>query len=144
MIKIIALYTKPADEEAFLRHYEDVHTPLVRRVPGLAKLEVTRLTRDPLGGDPAYFLMAEMSYPDEQTFRAAMRSPENAAVVADVGGFARGLVTLVQGVTHRLGDPASGAPVGAAGAPEALRAGETVPEPGRVLEQQHAQDESSS
>jgi uncharacterized protein (TIGR02118 family) len=97
MIKFIALYKKPADEEAFMRHYTEVHTPLVLKVPGLHKLEVTRLTRNPMGGEPAYFLMAEMSYPDMDTFKAAMKSPENAATGADLMTFAADLVTLLQG-----------------------------------------------
>lgn len=98
MIKFIALYKKPADEAAFMRHYTEVHTPLVLRVPGLERLEVTRLTRNPLGGgEPAYFLMAEMYYPDLDTFKAAMRSPENAATGADLMTFADDVVTLLQG-----------------------------------------------
>lgn len=94
MIKVVALYAKPDDEAAFLDHYNNVHLPLVRKTPGLAKLEVSRVT-GAASGEPPYFLMAEMSFPDRDTFRAAMRSPENQAVVADLNGFAKGLATVL-------------------------------------------------
>ena len=64
MIKLVALFRKPDDPEAFLRHYREVHDPLVRKTPGLARYEVSRVTGDPFGGEPAYFLVAEMYYPD--------------------------------------------------------------------------------
>ena len=97
MIKFVALYRQPADEHAFMQHYLNVHVPLVRQIPGLDRLELTRFTRSPLGGEPAYFLMAEMYYPDRDTFKAAMKSPENAAAGEDLMSFAGDIVTLVQG-----------------------------------------------
>ena len=95
MIKLVALFAKPDNPEAFLTHYHEVHDPLVRKIPGLARYEVSRVTANPLGGEPAYYLVAEMSYPDRDTFRTAMRSPENQAVGQDVMGFARGLLTAL-------------------------------------------------
>ncbi len=97
MHKLIVLYTQPADEAAFLKHYREVHTPLVLQLPGVAQLEVTRLTGDPGGGEGAYFLMAETTFPDQATYQAAMRSPQHAAVVEDLDSFAQGLVTLLEG-----------------------------------------------
>ena len=40
MVKLIALYKKSADPEEFERHYTSVHTPLVRKYPGLRRLEI--------------------------------------------------------------------------------------------------------
>lgn len=42
-MKLIALYSRPEDETAFLDHYRQVHTPLVRKVPGLQRLVVNRV-----------------------------------------------------------------------------------------------------
>ncbi|HWG84120.1 MAG TPA: EthD family reductase [Deinococcales bacterium] len=95
MVKLVALYRKPADPEAFMRHYREVHTPLVLQTPGLARLEVSRVTRNPMGGEPAYFLMAEMYYPDSEAFKAAMKSPENAAAGKDLMSFAADVVTMM-------------------------------------------------
>ncbi len=95
MIKLIALYKKPDDEAAFLKHYHDVHIPLVEKVPGLARTVVNRVTASPMGGEPEYFLIAEMHYPDKATFDAAMASAENRACGKDLMSFAKGRVTLL-------------------------------------------------
>ncbi|MBX6341365.1 MAG: EthD family reductase, partial [Thermomicrobiaceae bacterium] len=89
MIKLVALYRKPADPEGFMRHYREVHTPLVEKTPGLERIEVSRVTGDAFGGEPPYFLIAEMYYPDRDTFNAAMRSEENRAAAKDLMGFAK-------------------------------------------------------
>ena len=96
MKKLIALYKAPADAEAFMRHYRETHLPLVQRVPGLVKTELTLIERT-LMGEPGAYLLAEMYYADEESFRAAMKSPENAATGADLANFAEGLVTVMTG-----------------------------------------------
>ncbi|ADV66780.1 EthD family reductase [Deinococcus maricopensis] len=101
MHQFIALYRQPDDEAAFMKHYTEVHTPLVQKIPGLQSLQVTRLERNPMGGAPEFFLMAVMTYPDADTFKAAMNSPENAAAGKDLMGFAAGTVTLMTGRTLR-------------------------------------------
>jgi uncharacterized protein (TIGR02118 family) len=94
-IRVTALYRKPEDVEEFMDHYEGVHLPLVRQVPGLERLEVSRVFASGTGGEPPYFLIAEMDYPDRDTFRSAMRSEQNAAVSQDVGQFAAGLTDIL-------------------------------------------------
>lgn len=95
MKKLIALYKRPDDVEAFFEHYEKTHIPLVRKIPGLAKLVVNRVTGSPMGGEPPYFLIAEMHFPDKAAFDAAMASPENRAAGKDAMTFAKGLLTLL-------------------------------------------------
>lgn len=93
-VKLVALYRKPEDAEAFLKHYEDVHAPLVRQTPHLLEMTVGRVTGSPIGESP-YFRMAQMSFPDRERFDEAMRSPENRAAGKDLMGFARDIVTLM-------------------------------------------------
>lgn len=93
-VKLVALYCKPDDEDAFLRHYEHVHMPLVRQIPHLERAVVGRVTGSPMG-EPPYFLMAEMVFPDQERFDQAMKSAENQAAGKDLMGFARDLVTLM-------------------------------------------------
>jgi len=95
MHKLIAIYRKPADPAAFERHYAEVHTPIVKSIPGLAKLVLNRSTPPPWGGDAAFYLIAEMHFPDAATFNAAMASPENRAAGKDLRQFAGDIVTLV-------------------------------------------------
>ena len=52
MVKLIALYERPEDEAAFFEHYEKVHTPLAKKVPGLQKLVVNRVYADAFGREP--------------------------------------------------------------------------------------------
>ena len=94
MVKLIALYRAPTDEVAFLDHYERVHAPLVRAIPHLRTLTMSRVTQTMIG-EPAFFLMAEMVFDDRAQFDEAMRSRENRAAGADLMGFAAGLVTLM-------------------------------------------------
>ncbi len=96
MFKLIALYKTPQDPDAFMAHYREIHVPLVLKIPGLQKVELTRVVNT-LMGEPGNFLLAEMYFADEASYKAAMKSPENAAAGKDLGAFAAGLVTLMKG-----------------------------------------------
>ena len=96
MVKIIVLYRKPTDIDAFDRHYNAVHLPLVRKTPGLRKLEVTRITGAPIG-ESKYHVMAEMYYDSVDAMNAANASPEGRAVAKDVMSTAADLVTILFG-----------------------------------------------
>jgi uncharacterized protein (TIGR02118 family) len=94
--KLIALYTAPENADAFLSYFRDVHLPLVEKIPGLLRAESTLIERTLVGG-PGYHLLVQMEFADEQSFKAAMKSPENAAAGADVANFGAGLITLMSG-----------------------------------------------
>ena len=95
MYKLIALYTKPEDPAAFEKYYAEVHRPLVDRIPGLSRLVLNRGMDAPWGAPPQYYLIAELHFPDEATFKAAMASPENAACGKDLRKFAANIATLM-------------------------------------------------
>ena len=40
MIKLVALYKRPEDVAEFDRHYSEVHSPLMSKVPGLVRMEI--------------------------------------------------------------------------------------------------------
>ena len=94
MIKLIALYKRPADTEAFEQHYATVHIPLVEKIPGLRKTEWTRITATPTGEAP-YYMMYEMYFDDMNAYKAAMKSEENKAAGKDLMSFAKDIVTLM-------------------------------------------------
>jgi uncharacterized protein (TIGR02118 family) len=93
-MKLVVLYTQPEDPEAFDKAYEH-HKTLVANIPGLAETRITRFTRT-LAGD-GFYQMAEMIFPDKETLKTAMRSPEMAAVGADVQTFGAHLMTMMYG-----------------------------------------------
>ncbi len=94
MVKLVALYRKPADPAAFDRHYSQTHMPLVQRMPGLRRVEVGKIT-GAVGGEAPYYLIAEMYFDDQEALRTALRSPEGRAAGEDLQQFASGLVTMV-------------------------------------------------
>jgi len=94
MVKLVALYKKPADAAAFEKHYTEVHAPLAKKMPGLRKMEVCRFTGSP-GGEAKFHLMAEMYFDDKAAMMAALGSPEGKAAGKDVMSFAGDLIHMM-------------------------------------------------
>ena len=80
--RFIALYETPADPAAFDRHYDAVHIPLVRSLPGLRSYTIGRDMVAVRGGAP-YYLVAELQWETMDELRAAFASPEGHATAAD-------------------------------------------------------------
>lgn len=93
MVKLIALYKVPENKAEFDKHYREVHTPLVKKMPGLRKLEVARITGAPIG-EPKHYLIAEMYFDDQDTLNSSLASPEGKATGRDLMSFAANLVTM--------------------------------------------------
>jgi uncharacterized protein (TIGR02118 family) len=93
--KLIVIYDQPENAEAFFKHYEEVHAPLVKKTPGLQRLVLNQIVGDVFGSSAPYIAIAEMDYPDQKTFEAAMQSSENRAVADDLTSFAKGKVKLL-------------------------------------------------
>lgn len=93
MTRLIALYKMPEDKAAFDQHYDEVHTPLVKKMPGLRKLEVARITGAPIG-EPKHYLICDMYFDNQDAMNAALASPEGKATARDLMSFASTLVTL--------------------------------------------------
>jgi len=96
MIKLIALYRTPKNPEEFDEHYNNIHTPLVLQMPGLRKLEITRITCAPIG-ESKYYLFAEMYFDSVDAMNAANASPQGRATAKDLMSFAADIVTLFYG-----------------------------------------------
>ncbi len=94
MVKMIALFKRPTDVDSFLDHYENVHLPLIRKMPGLLKLELHRMY-DVRGGEPDPFLMAEMYFESRESMLTSMKSPEGRAGGKDLQTFAKDVVQIM-------------------------------------------------
>ncbi|WP_108669936.1 EthD family reductase [Peribacillus acanthi] len=97
MVKLIALYKHPENKEAFDQHYFGHHAPITAKIPGLQKMEVTRVVGSPMGGEGKYYIMCEMYYENHDALKAAMKSDEGRASGKDLMSFAGDLVTLMIG-----------------------------------------------
>lgn len=96
MIKLVALYRTPPDPAEFDTHYDNLHIPLVRALPGLRKLETTRVTGAPIGTS-RYHLLCEMHFDNKDAMDEALASPQGRAVARDLMGFGADLVTVFHG-----------------------------------------------
>jgi len=94
MVKLIALYKKPDDVSAFDKHYAEVHTPLVKKLPGLRQLEVSKITGSAIGETPNY-LLCEMYFDSKDALDESLASPAGRAAGKDLMSFAAKYVTLM-------------------------------------------------
>ena len=76
-------FPRAGEEEAFERHYLEVHVPLAAAIPGTVSLTLTRTDRGLEGADPSYYRVAETVFESEEALEAAMRTPQWAALRAD-------------------------------------------------------------
>lgn len=97
MVKLIALYKQPENKEAFNDHYFNRHAPITAKIPGLRKMEVTKIVGSPMGGEGEYYLMCEMYYDSHEALQTAMRTDEGKASGKDAMKFAGNLITLMIG-----------------------------------------------
>ena len=54
MFKFVVLYRRVDDEDALEAFFTDTHLPLVEALPGLRRLEISRITAQPLGRSRFY------------------------------------------------------------------------------------------
>ena len=85
------------DPAEFDRYYAQVHIPLAKKIPGLRRLEVTRVTGAPSGASDLY-LIAELYFDNAVAREAALASNEAKATEADLSKFAEGIVSVYFGV----------------------------------------------
>jgi uncharacterized protein (TIGR02118 family) len=94
--QLIVLYNQPESVSAFDKHYDETHSRLAARMPGLRAYTTQRPAA--VGGrPPAYHLVAVLTFDDEQAFNAAAASEEGKAAVADLANFAGAGVTMLTG-----------------------------------------------
>jgi uncharacterized protein (TIGR02118 family) len=93
MVRLIALYSVPDDPDAFDEHYRDVHSPIVKRYPGLRELNLSKVEGVGKRGAP-YHLMAEMVFDSRADLDAALESDAGVESGKDLRNFAQAGVTL--------------------------------------------------
>ncbi|WP_020659660.1 EthD family reductase [Amycolatopsis benzoatilytica] len=86
-------YGHPSDPAAFDEHYARTHRPLVEKVPELAGFSARRCAALD-GGEPPYYLLAELSFRSAEALAAGLSSPEGQAAAADLDNFADGGATM--------------------------------------------------
>lgn len=80
--RLTVMWSTPQDPAEFDRHYQEVHIPLARKVPGLRRYTLSRNILQVRGDEPLY-LVAELDFDDMSALREAFETPEGKAVTAD-------------------------------------------------------------
>jgi uncharacterized protein (TIGR02118 family) len=97
MMKVTVLYCHPASADEFEKYYRSTHLPLVAKMKGVARTELTEFLAGPDGGKPAFYRMAELYFTTQSQMEQSLGSAEGQAAVADLPKFATGGVTVVIG-----------------------------------------------
>ena len=103
MYKALALYSTPEDPHTFREHYENIHIPLVMKLPGVRTMRYSFDLTSPQGASP-YFAVFEVEWDDAEAMAASLSSPEGQAVATDMGPYVtEGTVFLNYPVQDALG-----------------------------------------
>src|ERR1700756_1154377 len=94
MVKLIALYKKPADIAAFEKRYFEEHIPIANKMPGLRRVEISKIAGAPMGEAP-YYMMAELYFDDMNALKDALMSPEGKESAKNIMSFAKDIITMM-------------------------------------------------
>ena len=97
MYQFTVLYHTPDDATAFDKHYDDIHAPALKHVPGLLRFTASRPGPDTDGNPPAFHVVAVLDFESQDAFTAYLASPTGQAAVADFPNFAGAGATLLSG-----------------------------------------------
>ena len=92
MVRLMVLYGTPEDPAAFDKHYNEIHVPLAKQLPGLVRYTVSR-NLVPVQGGKQYYLVAELDWESVEAMQAAFGSEVGQQTSADVATFATGGAT---------------------------------------------------
>jgi uncharacterized protein (TIGR02118 family) len=90
MVKVMVLVRKRSDmgADGFRRHLDEVHLPLVTRLPGLERLVANHVLASADGSTPPYDAVMEDWFSSMEAMQAGFAGPEGQAVAADFPTFA--------------------------------------------------------
>lgn len=93
MVKLIAYYKEPADKTEFENKYFNEHLPLAKKMPGLIKAEVSRLSGIG-GGQSKFYMQTDMYFNNMDELNKAVNSDESKAAGKNLMSFAKDLVSM--------------------------------------------------
>jgi uncharacterized protein (TIGR02118 family) len=95
MAHVVVMYRTPKDAAVFDKHYFETHVPLVNKMPGLRKYEVSQgPVATPVGPSP-FYLVATLYFDNIAAVKAGFASAEGKAAAADVQKFATGGADMI-------------------------------------------------
>lgn len=104
MYQFTVLYHQPEDRAAFDEHYDEIHAPALKQIPGLLRFTASRPGPDPEGEPPAFHVVAVLDFESEAAFTTYLSSETGQAAVADFPNFAAAGATLLSGPSVEMTD----------------------------------------
>ncbi len=95
MVRLLVLYGQPKDPAAFDKYYHETHIPLAKKMRGLKKWTVGKVTGSADGQPSPYYYIADLYMENRAAFDELLASPEGKAAVADVPNYATGGATFL-------------------------------------------------
>jgi uncharacterized protein (TIGR02118 family) len=80
MFKFVVIYYRVDDEAALEDFFSGTHLPLVEQLPGLRRLEISRITSQPFGKS-RFHLMVEAYFDGEAALREGLVSQPGVAMM---------------------------------------------------------------
>jgi uncharacterized protein (TIGR02118 family) len=94
-VKVVIIYPRPQDEQAFEKAFIDEHVPMVEgKLKGVTRLVLTKVTGSPQGKIAAYRL-AEVYFSSMDDLRTSIESDNGKAVIAHAQSISSGGQPLV-------------------------------------------------
>jgi len=94
-VKIVVIYPRPQDEEAFEKSYRDEHTPMVEaKLKGVTRLVLTKVNGSPQGKVTAYRI-AEIHFSTIEDLNKCVESEGGKEVMAHAAKISTGGAPLM-------------------------------------------------
>jgi len=82
-IKVVVMYPRPTDIDAFERAYLEEHVPIAKeKIKGVIKFVATKVVGTPDGRTPQFHRIAELYFPSLQALEDSVASPGTQEAVA--------------------------------------------------------------
>lgn len=93
--KITVIYDNPTDPDAFEAGYADGQVALAKALPGLTRIETSKVWPKEDGSPTPAYRLIDLYFPDYDTASAAVTTPEAGALFPSILGLATGGVRIV-------------------------------------------------
>jgi uncharacterized protein (TIGR02118 family) len=81
--KLVVIYPRPTDVEAFEKAYVEEHIPMAReKIRGVTKFVATKVLTTPDGQTPPFYRIAELHFPSIEALKESAASAEAQEAVA--------------------------------------------------------------
>ena len=95
MAKVLVMYGKPTDAQAFDSYYADRHVPIAQTIPGLRGVALSKGPVMTPQGPSTHHQIAILSFDSMADLQAGLSSPEGRATAADIANFATGGASIL-------------------------------------------------